>query len=473
MESLGEQHGISWVSYERICFPFDLGGLNLRNLEELQMAFSFKFWWIFRFQESLWSRYMMWKYCKKKVPLLVQKKSGESKIWRRMLEVKEEVDDCIHWKMNEDNVVTPLWKLSDYENFSTREAWNMIRKDKLPMYSKIWNSITPSKCSFLGWRALNNFLSVDDVMIKKEMYLVSKCQHCREEETIDHVMLRCKNAWNTWTHFFGIFYLNICRSMSLKQIVNTWFNSIEERMHIKTIIPVLICWSIWESRNQAKHKNYFKSFTYIIKRVENFVTALDNAKLFTYWKNDLRLDGVFKVTINIKEGLSRYLYWEKLELGSVKLNVDGESKASTGRSGGGGLLKIVTVRHYEDSTMYMVFTWLCMQSSELLLMGLKVSCEKKTLQPRIETDSKLLHDMITTNTTPWHLQALVQNVRRMLQACRASFSKVYCEQNMATDYLTNLALERDKNGTFNSSNLPLSLKAHIDLESKGIGYVRW
>ncbi|GAA0144402.1 hypothetical protein LIER_04859 [Lithospermum erythrorhizon] len=240
---------------------------------------------------------------------------------------------------------------------------------------KISSPCTPRKCSFLAWRALNNFLPADDVMIKKGMYLVSK--------------------------------------------------------------------------------------------------ALDNAKLFTFkhWKNDLRLAGVFKVTINIKEGLPRYLCWEEPKLGSVKLNVDGASKSSTGRSGGGGLLRDnngeALWRFYNVYGIHLALY----AELRALVDGPKMCCEKKTLQPTIETDSKLLHDMITTNTTPWHLQALVQYVRRMLQACRASFSKVYREQNMAADHLSNLALERDKNGTFNSSNLPISLKAYIELESKGIGYV--
>ncbi|GAA0172073.1 hypothetical protein LIER_25971 [Lithospermum erythrorhizon] len=196
--------------------------------------------------------------------------------------------------------------------------------------------------------------------------------------------------------------------------------------------------------------------------------SLDNAKFFTFkhWKNDLRLVAVFKVTINIKEGLPRYFCWEKPELGLVKLNIDGASKASIGISGGGGLL-----RDSNGEALWGFYNVYAIHSALYAELGalvdrLKMCYEKKTLQPKIETDSKLLHDMITTNTTPWHLQDLVQNVRRMLQACRASFSKVYREQNMAADHLSNLALERDKSGTFNSSNPPMSLKAYIELESK-------
>ncbi|XP_073138455.1 uncharacterized protein [Henckelia pumila] len=55
---------IHWVAWKNICLPVSEGGLGIRRLKDSLTAFSFKLWFRFRSVESLWSKFLVARYCK-------------------------------------------------------------------------------------------------------------------------------------------------------------------------------------------------------------------------------------------------------------------------------------------------------------------------------------------------------------------------------------------------------------------------
>lgn len=60
-----------WVAWDRMCLPLEEGGIGFRSLAEISKALFVKLWWNLRTSRSLWSSYMIKKYCKKAHPMIV------------------------------------------------------------------------------------------------------------------------------------------------------------------------------------------------------------------------------------------------------------------------------------------------------------------------------------------------------------------------------------------------------------------
>ncbi|KAH0710893.1 hypothetical protein KY284_012320 [Solanum tuberosum] len=43
-----------WSSWKNLSFPYDEGGIGVRNLKDVCMEFQYKQWWIFRSKHTLW-----------------------------------------------------------------------------------------------------------------------------------------------------------------------------------------------------------------------------------------------------------------------------------------------------------------------------------------------------------------------------------------------------------------------------------
>ncbi|XP_059288169.1 uncharacterized protein LOC132041474 [Lycium ferocissimum] len=72
-------------------------GLGFRSLFDVSKALFAKLRWRFRTGVTIWATYMWNKYCKRKIPTLVQWKGG-SQLWKNMLEVRDAIEQDIWWE---------------------------------------------------------------------------------------------------------------------------------------------------------------------------------------------------------------------------------------------------------------------------------------------------------------------------------------------------------------------------------------
>lgn len=71
--NFGETKGRHWIAREKLCFPLEEGGIGIRSLHHIVGALFGKLWWNFRTAtNSLWSRFIWNKYCKKLHPMIAK-----------------------------------------------------------------------------------------------------------------------------------------------------------------------------------------------------------------------------------------------------------------------------------------------------------------------------------------------------------------------------------------------------------------
>ncbi|KAK6791753.1 hypothetical protein RDI58_010834 [Solanum bulbocastanum] len=101
--NMGGIRGKHWIAWDKMCFPKEEGGLGFRSIKDINKALFAKLWWNFRVSTtSLWGRFMWNKYCKKLHPVITRN-AGASHVWRKMLNVREEVEHDIWWQLKAGN----------------------------------------------------------------------------------------------------------------------------------------------------------------------------------------------------------------------------------------------------------------------------------------------------------------------------------------------------------------------------------
>ncbi|XP_012833982.1 PREDICTED: uncharacterized protein LOC105954839 [Erythranthe guttata] len=93
-----------WVAWETICRPVGEGGLGLRRLTDVIDTFTYKLWFRFRAQNSVWARFLRNKYCPNRFPGSSVVSSLYSTVWKHMCRVRERVQDQIFWRIGPGHV---------------------------------------------------------------------------------------------------------------------------------------------------------------------------------------------------------------------------------------------------------------------------------------------------------------------------------------------------------------------------------
>ncbi|XP_015159877.1 uncharacterized protein [Solanum tuberosum] len=86
-----------WSSWKNLSFPYEEGGVGMRNLKDVCMAFQYKQWWIFRSKHTLWGEFLRAKYCQRSNPISKKWDTGESPTWKHLMHNKVKIEEHIHW----------------------------------------------------------------------------------------------------------------------------------------------------------------------------------------------------------------------------------------------------------------------------------------------------------------------------------------------------------------------------------------
>ncbi|XP_049399716.1 uncharacterized protein LOC125863741 [Solanum stenotomum] len=98
-----EKKKYHWSSWKNLSFPYDEGGVGMRNLKDVCLAFQYKQWWIFRSKQTLWGDFLKAKYCQRSNPIIKKWDTGESLTWKHLMHNKIQVEKHIQWKLNSGN----------------------------------------------------------------------------------------------------------------------------------------------------------------------------------------------------------------------------------------------------------------------------------------------------------------------------------------------------------------------------------
>ncbi|XP_049348952.1 uncharacterized protein LOC125813502 [Solanum verrucosum] len=98
-----ERKKYHWASWKNLSFPYDEGGIGMRNLKDVCMAFQYKQWWIFKSKHTLWGDFLKAKYCQRSNPISKKWDTGESLTWKHLMHNKHKAEQHIQWRINSGN----------------------------------------------------------------------------------------------------------------------------------------------------------------------------------------------------------------------------------------------------------------------------------------------------------------------------------------------------------------------------------
>ncbi|GAA0144869.1 reverse transcriptase [Lithospermum erythrorhizon] len=335
--------GIPWCKWSQVCAPYEEGGLNIRSLEDIRNTFLHKMWVRLREGTSLWSKFMMSKYCRKYHPKMAPVHPSHSRVWKNLHKVREEAEEHIHWQVGDGScdfwldswselgsliqfypeqrggllvkelwtdgqwdleklsaLLRPehvekvsevfihkgypdrlIWKSSQNGEFSFKEAFEEGRHQRpcSVISYALWHNNIPKKMSFVAWRLWKGWLPVDDTLGKRGIHLASKCQCCEQVETLEHVFFSNQIADRVWAHYANLVGMRHVQHTSVQQVIAAWSLSVSTKGHIKQVLPIVILWALWEARNKAKHKAAKYSFQQICHRVHTLLLLISKANM--------------------------------------------------------------------------------------------------------------------------------------------------------------------------------------------------
>ncbi|EOY06956.1 Uncharacterized protein TCM_021518 [Theobroma cacao] len=456
---------IHWVAWHKLTFPCSEGGLDIRRLIDMFDAFSMKLWWRFQTCDGLWTNFLRTKYCMGQIPHYVQPKLHDSQVWKRMVKSREVAIQNTRWRIGKGNLFfwydcwmgdQPLipfdrsqddiayWALTSNGEFSTWSAWEALRLRQSPnvLCSLFWHKSIPLSISFFLWRVFHNWIPVDLRLKDKGFHLASKCACCNSEETLIHVLWDNPVAKQVWNFFANFFQIYVSNPQNVSQILWAWYFSGDyvRKGHIRTLIPLFICWFLWLERNDAKQRHLGMYSDRVVWKIMKLLRQLQDGYVLKnwQWKGDMDIAAMWGFNFSPKiQATPQIFHWVKLVSGEHKLNVDGSSRQNQSAAIG-GLLRDHT------GTLVFGFSENIGPSNSLqaelraLLRGLLLCKERNIEKLWIEMDALVAIQMIQQSQKGSHdIQYLLASIRKCLSFFSFRISHIFREGNQVADFLSN------------------------------------
>ncbi|XP_028553892.1 uncharacterized protein LOC114580467 [Dendrobium catenatum] len=311
--------------------------------------------------------------------------------------------------------------------------------------------------------------------MKKGLIIVSKCQCCYHIENLNHVFINGPIATTVWIYFDNIF--NVLSSFqydSIIAIITDWILPIKG--HIRNIIPVLICWYLWESRNASKHDNIGMNALNIIAKVKNKILQLHSANLInaSSFHNCLNAAFVFGLNFSLQPITKNEIlvYWRCPVKDYFKLNTDGSYNNSFAGCGG-------IIRDHKGKTV-IAYAGPSSGSNALqaefasLQYGIHLCLSLGLNKIWVEVDALLLIQYISGNlkNNPNNFY-MIRDIKHCLSRINFSISHIMREGNAVADGLAKMGCGLDGFVHFNENSLPRDILGLIKLDRMGFPYIRF
>ncbi|VFQ84597.1 unnamed protein product [Cuscuta campestris] len=273
-------HKYHWRSWNRLCYPFEEGGMGLRNLTHCQDASFIHLWWKIVQGSSLWSRYMRKKYFRNRV---FSPKLYDSYTWKAICRVTPIV--LPHCNLHANGVE---WLLGSY-SFKTAFYLTFEHMPKQTFCIYTWDKRQLEKISMFLWRLLNNLLPLPNNLQRMHVTAPAQCPPCMEDVGDEqHIFLNCRVVSPAWRSYSMVLDAPAVRGNPTVQqaLLGWWFSSNKSSIkgNLRFLLPGFICWSIWKIYNSCLN-DHAKPSTEVIIIIEN--------KLAQAWCWENKMDTTF------------------------------------------------------------------------------------------------------------------------------------------------------------------------------------
>ncbi|XP_026420067.1 uncharacterized protein LOC113316049 [Papaver somniferum] len=332
------------VAYDKICAPYEEGGLGLTQLSVMNKALLMSLWW---------KSYDVWLGDVAIAELLEDYELDHTVLVGDMLNdggwnLSEECrNTLLAAGFIEEDLPMPLnrvdrrvWKPNYAGSFTVSSAKSLIRTKyaKLQGVNLLWRPAVHPALAARNWKILRGACAtLDKVRSRFKIQVVNKCCLCnRDEETLDHLMWHCDFAVKAWSWIYDIFtmhsHLNLCTTYKAAR----GRSGIIKELWLVTVLVVRS--ELWMTRNKFVYENKKDCWSFIQKSVFNQVMEYSR-RIKGYMYNtveDLRVLDFFKVShTKVKTLEPVECRWSTPDFGELLLCSDGAARGNPGVAGAG------------------------------------------------------------------------------------------------------------------------------------------
>lgn len=122
-----------------------------------------------------------------------------------------------------------------------------------PICSLAWNNLVPHRIQLFIWTALKKRILVKHNLMRRRVIPAEAsvvCPLCEvEEETVDHLLCKCRFTWVVWYSFLRLVGCSWVLSSDVEELVESWMRSPFRRRHRVAwkMISFVVSWAIWKS----------------------------------------------------------------------------------------------------------------------------------------------------------------------------------------------------------------------------------
>jgi hypothetical protein len=180
--------------------------------------------------------------------------------WAQCIQIWEAIDVVPRRPQEEDKFT---WIGAANGAYSARDTYRMLCQGgvEFSLFRPLWRSFAPPKCKIFGWLALRYRLWTSDRRMRHGLQdHVSPCYICLQaEDTLDHILMRCPYARQTWFECLGAAGLNIVEPSS-DSTLEAWWEAARKLVHKKDrrgfdALVILTAFMLWKQRNARVFDN--------------------------------------------------------------------------------------------------------------------------------------------------------------------------------------------------------------------------
>ncbi|GAU49093.1 hypothetical protein TSUD_137780 [Trifolium subterraneum] len=416
------------VSWNVCCLPKKDGGLRIKNPHQMNEAFLMKMSWnLINRPDDLWCKVLYSKYGRNNyLRTTITSLSYDSPLWKALTGIWDKFQQNIVWNLGNGNHINfwlDKWTLS---------GDSLINTTSQPVIDTTL-SVRDVLNSTGDWN--HNFLNDNlPVNIVNQILAIPAPTDLDGPDTI---------GWGgTTTRHFTVQSAYKFQKGHYQPLAVEWkalwdwifknitnhFNGIYEVDWISTFM--VACWHLWTWRNKSIFEEGFQ------RPHEPTFATLKVAK---------EIEGCSQDTGSNRKSDTIYIGWKIPQEGWIKLNCDGSQNDRVGLAGRGGLLWDSNGKWIKGYSRKIGSCDALHAEMWGMYVGMNLAWSQRITHLHVESDSKVLIDMVTeriklNGSTP----TLVVRIRNLLAlSWQVILSHTWHEGNRSTDWLANFSYSLD------------------------------
>ncbi|KAL6569244.1 hypothetical protein OROMI_013758 [Orobanche minor] len=480
--AVGPKRKTHWVSWRRICRPTSEGGLGIRSLSDMARAFSYKLWWRLRAGTSLWSQFMLRKYCFAGfyTPMRTALKAHASHPWRRLLRVGIQAQEFICWTLGSGSGEVSFWDdtwigdrpLSSFFEISGRPhlrisdlwvdgSWDRGRVESIvgdqlgfsPQFIQdiLATPIAEDDSDSMCWTLTSS----------GAFSLTSAWSHIRVRDQANLIYGAIWTAFLTPTISVFIWRL-LQRQIPTDDILQQRGVSLASR-----------CLCCSQTQTQTYHTETIAHLfleSVVAREVERHIALLVDAGLATseFWTGCSPPPRFLRaIPIPARTHRPVPVVWLRPESPWIKLNTDGSFDRDTQIAGGGGLIR----DHHGELLLAFHSSFQASSSFDAEIQALAVGLILAAQRSRyvwIELDAAAVVTLLTSgHRGSWQVRHTLMRIRHIFRDIQFRVTHIYREGNRPTDYLSELGMSSLGIQTYTYDTAPPFLLSLIRMDQLG------